>query len=1010
VPETSEWWATDGVIPVSPTPTSPAKEDTGNFPTAETSNFPTFENQSDANDWFVRSKGSMRGLIDSVATEPRYLDRQLPLQLVGTPLAYAVAVASQDAVEILLHLGAGSINGPRTDSRTSNPIHLATSLHLVSILDLLLAEAKGRMTTDDSWENRYQLIVTKEIEACLKSAWRPLAETSTMERTFIHGRNTERAITDVIVLLRGQVVSLHSKPMLTTNALITSSIEMGDISIASVGLPVPERCEDGTMESRISVGNRNLLMLMCTRAACSGCFDTPKCYALLEFALSRGSHLDCDLGEVFWEERQRAINIAIEFHRAEILDWFVQKGASLNVKDNKGFYPLHHLIRSGFSGTYPIKRLLGAGANPNAQAGLEAETGDTALQLAIKNNKLEEVSVLLQEGADPTLLCDGGDQPLLSALHCAVRTGNLEIVSLLLKKKPEEAMSPATESHNVSQKVELLSQKDGAGNTPLLVASLRGDLPIVNFLLEVGADVSAINYSGFNCMHIAASERHDTLLSIFAKKMDVNSKVVATGSTALHIASSALRQVPDPASHCCSVLLAAGADPTIEDKDGNTSLYIVASSFAGSDDGRDHQIRRSLLELMVEKGTNLDHRSAKWQTCIIHEAISNHDVIFIQDLLELGASVDILDKEGWTPLKRCATRMGRGTSFTKPTAMLANICKIADILISRGADVYAVDKNRNDLLVSAVLSGNAPMVHLLLEHFEKGINRVSAKPGNTLKPAVETPPPSISSMPSTKASKRESFAGKFKQIIKPKEAPISEESRLRGKEMAEDRLQNIGIIDREIILGAWKMAVLSARWNCVCAFIDRNLHGDTESLKFPVGLGLLKYALEADIGSVLKNFMGSHQHVVCDTLVQAHEPDPILLDIWTRVSKRTEKQRAKDIGKHTLQRATQLIEALGFTPLLDLPSLVEKEYVEGGYETYGESLKEAYITEADTTAEPPVFALFDEEVSENQEPNDFDEEIQIQLNSLFDSMRRKIGIFHPDEKTERAKFNAPRPF
>lgn len=1001
VPETSKAITAGSITSASLTPRS--KEETAKTPAAKISTFPTFEDQTDANEWFIRSAGSRGGgHVDSIATKPRYLDRQLPLQLIGTPLAYAVAIASQDAVEILLHLGAAPTNGPRTELRNSNPIHLATSLHLVNILDLLLVKAKARMTPDN-------LIIANDIDACLTSAWRPLAETSMVERTFIHGRHMQSAITGIVTLLRGRMDASYSRPILTTKALITSSIEMGDISIASAGLPLPERCEDGTLESRISIWNRNLLMLMCTRAACSGCFDTPKCYELLEFALSCGSHLDCDLfgisgafvlGDISWQEQQRPINIAIEFHRAEILDWFIHKGGSLNVKDGKGLYPLHHLIRSGFSRTYSIKKLLEAGANPNALAGLDAETGDTALQLAIKYNKPDEVSLLLQGGADPMFLCDGGDQLLTSALHCAVRTGNLNIVTLLLKGASKKAMSPAIESRNVSQRAELLSQKDGAGNTPLLVASTTGNVEIVSFLLEVGADLSAVDYGGFNCMHIAASQRHETLLTIFAEKMDVNSKIVQSGSTALHLVSSALKKVPDAASKCCFVLVKAGADPKIENRLGVTSLYNICSLFSGSDDEQHHQIRRSLLDMMVKRGINLDLPSNRWQTCIIHEAISSNDVIFVQDLLELGASVDILDKKGWTPLKRCATIHGRGSSFIKPTAMLANTCKIADMLIDKGADIYVVDGHGNDLLVTAVLSGSAPMVHLLLEHFERGIKRSIPKPGNVVnKLAVETPPASISSVPLTKASKRESFSARFKQIIKKgaSAAPISEDSRLKGKEMAEDRLQNIGIIDREIILGAWQTAVLSAQWDCVSAFIDRDVHGDTDPLKFPVGIGLLKYALETEISPVLKNFMGCHQHMVCDTLVRAHEPDPILSDIWTRVTKRTERQQGKDIGIHTLRRAAQLIEARGFTPLLDLPSLIEKKFIEGGYDTRDGSLKQAYMTESDTKVEPPVVALFDEEEDGETPLVDFDEEIQLQLNSLFGSMRRKIGVINPDD-------------
>jgi ankyrin repeat protein len=713
----------------------------------------------------------------------------------------------------------------------------------------------------------------------------------------------------------------------------------------------------------------------------SGAFDASKSFEFLEFALSRGSHVDCGLGGV---EGQRAINTAIEYHRIEILDWFIQKGASLNVKDRSGSYPLHYLIRSGFSGMYPVKKLLEAGADPNARE------GDTApLHLAIINNRLEDVSQLLEGGADPTLLCNGGDGDLVSALHYAVKMGNLEIVSLLVKRQTSEAMSPSTESLKASQRIELLEQLDGHGNTPLLTASQRGNVEIVNFLLEAGAETSSVNDSGFLCIHCAAIGRHNALLHVLAQQMDVNSKT-SGGSTALHIVSYALREDTDAASQCCSALIQAGADPTLQDSNGNTSLSFIAANLAGNDNDQLHQIRRSLLDLMVEKHINLNFPSAG--SCMIHQAIENHDAIFVQDLLERGVSVDALDNVGWPPLRRCVN-MGQGTSFKKPGVILANICDIATNLIANGADIYRVDSQGLSLLVYAVLSGNAPMVHLLLEYFEQGISRQPARPGNTLKPLIETRPPSTASIPSTKTSKRASLIGKFKQVVKPKEAPVPEESRLKSKKMAEERFRRIGSIDREIIITAWHTAVLQARWDCVSAFIDRNLHGGTDSVKHPIGLGLLRYALEEEIGSVLMAFMGSHRHLVSDILVEARNPDPVLLDIWMRVCNRTEKQRGKDLGEYSIKRCAHLVENNGFTPFLDFPSLLEKSYIEaqsGGdfserlYDESHDSLKEVYGTDKDEPTEAPVIALFNEE--DDDDDDHFDEEVQMQLNSLIPKM------------------------
>jgi ankyrin repeat protein len=955
----------------------------------------------------------LHGLINNnIVSEPRYLDRQLPLQLVGTPLGFAVAVGSQDAVELLVHLGANPIIGPpnwTSDSRNKSPIHLATSLHLVTILDLLVNEITRIWTMNDDFD--------ESIKNCLDSVWKTIAESSPIERTFIHGRHMQRVVREMLFFLREVVVTTYPLPsILTTNTLITSSIGMGDIAIAKAELPLPQRNEDGIMESRLSMANRNLLMLMCAKTASSGAFDSPDCYGLLEFALSRGSRLDCD-----WDaaDEQRAINTAIEFHRAEILDWFIENGASLNIMDNKGLYPLHYLINSGFSSTYSVKKLLNAGADPNAREGPDWTFGDTALQLAIKKNRLDDVSLLLQYGANPTMLCSAqGDVPLLSALHCAIGIQNLDIISLLLKRQPSEAISPAIGSHNVVQIIKSLSQQDGGGNSPLLAAALKGNATIVNMLLEAGADLSAVNstshqYNGYNCMHCAASRRHDVLLSIFAKKMDVNSKTLASGSTALHLAASALRKDPEAACRCCFALLKAGADPRIPDNQGHTSLYWIASAFTEKDDERRHHIRRPLLDMMVEKGISLDHKTLGGQVpCMLHQAIDNLELTFVQDLLELGASVDIRDNMGWTPLRKCVS-LGNGTSFKKPKVMMAKTCKIAELLIHRGADIYVLDELGVSLLEHAVISRNVPMVHLLLKYFEVGVTRVPTQPGNT----IETPLSSVSSVLPPKPTKRGVLLGKFKQIIKPKGTPTADEARLKSKAQAEERFEKVGSVDRTIITTAWKVAITRAYWDCIAAFIDRDLHGETDILPTSSSLGLLRYALEEDIAMGLMAFMGSQQHLLSGSLIELRKADPVLHATWKLALKTPEHRRLL----HSMSRVSQLIQAGGFTPLLDLPSLVEKRYVEAqqeeaqknfsrkNFRMISDSLKEVVASSTETELAPPVIALFDGEEDQNEENEHFAEDVQAQLNTLIDRMRVKSGIFLPrDTQAERDMYQEAR--
>ena len=72
-------------------------------------------------------------------------------------------------------------------------------------------------------------------------------------------------------------------------------------------------------------------------------------------------------------------------------------------------------------------------------------------------------------------------------LHLAVKVGSLETVKILL--------------HYLLSST--LEQKDADGNTPLHVACMYNRLDILKFLLDKGADVTAINRRNMTCLEVA---------------------------------------------------------------------------------------------------------------------------------------------------------------------------------------------------------------------------------------------------------------------------------------------------------------------------------------------------------------------------------------------------------------------------------------------------------------------------------------------------------------------------
>ena len=67
-------------------------------------------------------------------------------------------------------------------------------------------------------------------------------------------------------------------------------------------------------------------------------------------------------------------------------------------------------------------------------------------------------------------------------LHCAARSGKIDMVNLLLKKKVQ------------------LDVKSQDGNAPLLMAAFNGQVLIVEALLKANADINAQDKDGWNAL------------------------------------------------------------------------------------------------------------------------------------------------------------------------------------------------------------------------------------------------------------------------------------------------------------------------------------------------------------------------------------------------------------------------------------------------------------------------------------------------------------------------------
>lgn len=215
-----------------------------------------------------------------------------------------------------------------------------------------------------------------------------------------------------------------------------------------------------------------------------------------------------------------------------------------------------------------------------------------------------------------------------------------DLGSYSLKRLPEyceKLLQYIVQGHDIN-----IKNYNYCKNTILHLACSYNYMPVINVLLENGADINIKNDDGNTSLHIACNfDLYDIALKLIEAGADVN-LVNNNNNTPLHLACHRNHE------KTTSLLIKSGSDLNIKNIDGNTPLHVCLLTDCISDET---QIIKNLVANHADiHQLNNNKESPLYLAC--HE---NHLEI-VQLLLNSGANPNTETLDGRTPLYTALSR------------------------------------------------------------------------------------------------------------------------------------------------------------------------------------------------------------------------------------------------------------------------------------------------------------------------------------------------------------------
>ena len=258
-----------------------------------------------------------------------------------------------------------------------------------------------------------------------------------------------------------------------------------------------------------------------------------------------------------------------------------------------------------------------------------------------------------------------------------------------------------------------VNKRDSYNRTPLMLAAKYGFHKCVKLLLKAGADVNMEDMGGLTALGHAAKfnpdeekwhptgDRHRRCIKklIKAQGVDVNEKTTTT-KTLLVMGV----EIGDEA--VVRALISAGADVNAKNNLGVTALLVAVQKG-----------KEKCIEVLVQNGADVNVAWGQHRSTVLIEAVLNMDlgVEYVKMLIDAGAKMNRVNKNGWSPLMQLVRSVIKGDNPSERSLVRGFTC--IKLLLKAGSPInYSYGKGHKIFDYLLCSEGNlmkGPIANLL---------------------------------------------------------------------------------------------------------------------------------------------------------------------------------------------------------------------------------------------------------------------------------------------------------